>query len=98
MFLHLVRHVLTVLAKYNIITGQLPPVAINSTFQATFPITNGNPDNFTMLDLRTQLPPLSVAGNWATFTGFVDPDDTSSYSHIDFVFGGSNGGWYVLLI
>jgi endonuclease/exonuclease/phosphatase family metal-dependent hydrolase len=80
---------------YKIITGAFPPVAINATFQQAFPIPKNSP-NFTATDVRTVLPRVQVAGNWATFTGFVDPDDVSQYSHIDFVFGGSNGGWYVI--
>ncbi|KAI0032050.1 mannose-6-phosphatase [Vararia minispora EC-137] len=78
---------------YQIITGQLAPIAINQTFKEAFPIAKRSLPNFEMLDLRTQLPRISVAGNWATFTGFVDPADSSQYIHIDFIFGGNNGGW-----
>ncbi|KAA1471978.1 mannose-6-phosphatase [Dentipellis sp. KUC8613] len=87
---------------YQIITGELPPVAINSTFMERFPIPNGTLPGFKALDLRTQVPRFAVSGNFASFTGFNAPDDTSQYqaggftpSHhrIDFVFGGSNGGW-----
>jgi len=78
---------------YQIITGAITPVAINNTFKETFPIRNGSLPNFVEVDVRSDLHPISVGGNWATFTGFVLPEDTSQYTHIDFVFGGSNGGW-----
>ncbi|KAF8886178.1 DNase I-like protein [Infundibulicybe gibba] len=42
---------------------------------------------------RFPTPRRSVAGNFATFTGFALPNDTSSWTRIDFVFGGSNRGW-----
>ncbi|TRM60450.1 Endonuclease/exonuclease/phosphatase [Schizophyllum amplum] len=35
----------------------------------------------------------SVSSNFATFTGFTAPGNASSWGRIDFVFGGSNGGW-----
>lgn len=78
---------------YETITGAIPPVAINSTFMDRFPIDNSTLPDFKMLDLRTQVPRFNVSGNYATFTGFNAPDDASEYSHIDFIFGGSNGGW-----
>ncbi|TFY76737.1 hypothetical protein EWM64_g7274 [Hericium alpestre] len=78
---------------YQIITGAIPPVPINSTFQQRFPIPSGALANFTALDLRTQVPRFGVSGNFASFTGFNAPDDTSQYQRIDFIFGGSNGGW-----
>ncbi|KAI0049525.1 mannose-6-phosphatase [Auriscalpium vulgare] len=78
---------------YQIITGSIPPVAINATFKARFPVPSGVLPDFKALDLRTQVPRANVSGNWATFTGFAAPDDTSDFTRIDFVFGGSNGGW-----
>ncbi|KAI0059939.1 mannose-6-phosphatase [Artomyces pyxidatus] len=78
---------------YTIITGQIAPVAINATFEERFPVPDGALPGFKALDLREQVPRFNVSGNWATFTGFNDPDDTSDFQRIDFVFGGSNGGW-----
>ncbi|KAL0562677.1 hypothetical protein V5O48_019406, partial [Marasmius crinis-equi] len=74
---------------YNIITGAQPPVAINATFAAKFD-TGGEGANFTMLDLRGQAPRQAVSKNFATFTGFTNPNDTSSWTRIDFILGGSN--------
>jgi len=78
---------------YQIITGSMSPVSINNTFKERFPIPDGAPQ-FKALDLRTQVPRFRVSGNFATFTGFTELDDTSQYSHIDFIFGGSSGGWW----
>ncbi|ETW77398.1 hypothetical protein HETIRDRAFT_65490 [Heterobasidion irregulare TC 32-1] len=78
---------------YNIITGALPPVAINQTFVDRYPIPSNVLPNFTAIDLRTRVSRFAASGNFATYTGFVAPQDASQYTHIDFVFGGSNGGW-----
>ncbi|KAK0452086.1 Endonuclease/exonuclease/phosphatase [Desarmillaria tabescens] len=78
---------------YNIITGAIPPVAINATFAAKYNVGNQLPD-FKMLDLRGQAPRQSVSNNFATYTGFNGPADTSVWQRIDFIFGGSNLGWY----
>jgi hypothetical protein len=53
---------------------------------------------FTMLDLRGQTPRRNVTSNYATFTDFTVPNNTSSWTRIDFVFGGSNLGWWVFLM
>ncbi|KAJ7581202.1 Endonuclease/exonuclease/phosphatase [Mycena floridula] len=79
---------------YNIITGVQPPVAINATFAAKYSVGNQESD-FKMLDFRAEAPRRSVSNNFATFTGFTAPSVTSSWSRIDFLFGGSNGGWTV---
>ncbi|KAI0319359.1 mannose-6-phosphatase [Amylostereum chailletii] len=78
---------------YMVITGAIEPLSINSTFKAKYSIPNNALPGFKAIDLRTQIPRVSVGGNWATYTGFNAPNDTSAYTHIDFVFGGSNGGW-----
>ncbi|KZV87965.1 mannose-6-phosphatase [Exidia glandulosa HHB12029] len=77
---------------YQIVTGALAPVAVNATFAAKFAVPDDSPP-FTLLDLREQAPPLLVGRNFATFTGFTAPTDTSQWKRIDFAFGGSNGGW-----
>ncbi|KAJ8087591.1 hypothetical protein PM082_006424 [Marasmius tenuissimus] len=79
---------------YSIITGASPPVAINTTFAQKFSTGNEGGD-FKMLDLRGEAPRQAVSKNFATFTGFTEPADTSSWSRIDFVFGGSNKEWEV---
>ncbi|KAJ7836915.1 Endonuclease/exonuclease/phosphatase [Mycena olivaceomarginata] len=48
---------------------------------------------FSMLDLRAEAPRRVVRSTFATFTGFTAPSITSSWQRIDFVFGGTNGGW-----
>ncbi|RDB30235.1 hypothetical protein Hypma_007157 [Hypsizygus marmoreus] len=78
---------------YNIITGATPPVAINATFAAKFAVGANELPCFKMLDLRGQAPRRNVSANFATFTGFRVPNDTSQWTRIDFIFGGSNGGW-----
>ncbi|OJT03677.1 hypothetical protein TRAPUB_5705 [Trametes pubescens] len=78
---------------YQIITGELPPVAINQTFAAKYAVPPGALPNFTMVDLKGQAPRSAVSGNYATYTGFNAPGDASVYTRIDFVFGGSNGKW-----
>ncbi|KAG6877770.1 hypothetical protein C0993_004145 [Termitomyces sp. T159_Od127] len=80
---------------YNIITGVIPPVAINATFAAKYHVDDDQLPSFTMLDLRGQAPRRSVSTNFATFTGFTAPNDTTQWTRIDFIFGGSNGKWQV---
>jgi len=83
-------------SAYQIMVGLRAPEKINATFEQAFPAgkKKASEAEFKMIDVRTQLPPMRVAGCWATFTGF-DAKDTSEYSHIDFIFGGSNGGWNI---
>ncbi|THH12766.1 hypothetical protein EW146_g7386 [Bondarzewia mesenterica] len=81
---------------YRIITGALAPVPINQTFIDRFPIANHTLPDFTTLDVRTQAPShFAVSGNFGTYTGFTAPGDASQYTHIDFIFGGSNGRWSI---
>jgi endonuclease/exonuclease/phosphatase family metal-dependent hydrolase len=79
---------------YNIFTGVTPPVAINATFAAKYAVAPQSPA-FSMLDLRAEAPRRVVRSTFATFTGFTAPSITSSWQRIDFVFGGTNGGWCV---
>lgn len=78
---------------YNIITGAATPVAINIDFAAKYAVEDDQLPGFNMLDLRGEAPRRNVSANYATFTGFTKPHDTSSWSKIDFMFGGSNRGW-----
>lgn len=78
---------------YQIVTGVIPPVAINQTFAEKYAVPNGVLTNFTMKDLKAEAPREYVSGNYATYTGFNAPGDSSVYTRIDFVFGGSNGKW-----
>ncbi|KAJ7346392.1 hypothetical protein DFH08DRAFT_213898, partial [Mycena albidolilacea] len=78
---------------YNIFnTGVTPPVAINATFAAKYAVAPQSPA-FSMLDLRAEAPRRVVKSTFATFTGFTAPSLTSSWQRIDFLFGGTNGGW-----
>ena len=81
---------------YDIATGTLPPMTINETFAQKFAIPEGALPDFTLTDLRAATPPFRVSGDFATFTGFKEPGDTSMFARIDFIFGGSNGQWFVL--
>ncbi|KAL0946258.1 hypothetical protein HGRIS_012513 [Hohenbuehelia grisea] len=78
---------------YKIITGASPPVPVNATFAAKFAVADNELPDFKLLDLRAEAPRQNVSANFATFTGFTSPTDTSNWARIDFVFGGSNGGW-----
>ncbi|KAK7439789.1 hypothetical protein VKT23_017364 [Stygiomarasmius scandens] len=80
---------------YSIITGQTTPVAINQTFAQMFDVGDQAP-GFKMLDLRAQTSRRVVSNNFATFTGFTAPDDTSDWSRIDFAFADSiSNKWQV---
>ncbi|KAI0340288.1 hypothetical protein BDW22DRAFT_1334331 [Trametopsis cervina] len=78
---------------YQISVGQIPPVAINQTFAEKYAVPNGTLDGFVLTDLKGVTPRFSVSGDYATYTGFAGPGDTSSFTRIDFAFGGSNGKW-----
>ena len=82
---------------YQIITGQIPPVAINATFAERFAVPDGTLSDFKLLDLKAETPREFVSGEFATYTGWNAPGDASVYTRIDFVYGGSNGKWWVLL-
>lgn len=77
---------------YLIITGASPPLAINSTFLERFPVPD-NVANFSMVDFKTVTPGDEQFGHYATFTGFDPYGDTTDMKRIDFIMGGSNGGW-----
>ncbi|KIJ23936.1 hypothetical protein M422DRAFT_217367, partial [Sphaerobolus stellatus SS14] len=77
---------------YLIITGATPPLAINATFAAKYPVPANSP-SFNMVDMKTVAPARSISGNFATYTGFDSLGDTSDMKRIDFIMGGSNGGW-----
>ena len=78
-------------------TGQIPPVPVDATFAARFAVPDGfgGEQGFRMLDLRGQTPKEFVSGDYATYTGFRRPSDSSAFQRIDFVFAGSHGNWYV---
>ncbi|KAI0922720.1 hypothetical protein AcV5_009617 [Taiwanofungus camphoratus] len=78
---------------YQIITGALPPSAIDSTFAQKYAVPDHAFPGFVMRDLKGQTPRMRASGDFATFTGFNRPGDASVFTRIDFVFGGSNGGW-----
>lgn len=73
-------------------TGAAPPLEINSTFLEKFPVPD-NAGNFSMVDMRTTTPGDQIYGHTATFSGFDKYGDTQDMKPIDFIMGGSNGGW-----
>ncbi|KAF8698917.1 hypothetical protein AX14_001053 [Amanita brunnescens Koide BX004] len=79
---------------YKIATGSLPPVPINQAFANKYAVQDGQLPNFRMLDIQATTPRQNVSANYATFTGFTAPTDTSQWERIDFILGGSNMGWY----
>lgn len=78
---------------YQIITGNAPPVVVNSTFSEKYAVPDDFSPTFIMSDLKVDTPKMRVSGDFATFTGFNRPNDFRVFTRIDFVFGGSNGGW-----
>jgi len=78
---------------YQIITGNAPPVVVNSTFSEKYAVPDDFSPTFIMSDLKVETPKMRVSGDFATFTGFNRPNDFRVFTRIDFVFGGSNGGW-----
>jgi hypothetical protein len=82
---------------YNIITGTTPPVNVAPIFAEKYQVDAETLPDFKLLDLRAAVPRHAVGTNYATFTGFTEPNNASIWSRIDFVFGGNNGGWCVVL-
>ncbi|KAH8118710.1 mannose-6-phosphatase [Phellopilus nigrolimitatus] len=79
---------------YRIITGVKSPVPISPDFASRYAVPDGSEPDFHMVDIRGSTKALNVSGNFATFTDFIAPENSSSLTdRIDFVFGGSNGGW-----
>jgi hypothetical protein len=78
---------------YSIITGVTPPVPVPASFASKYAVSNTILPGFKLVDLRSATPRVRVGANFATFTGFNPPTDTSEWSRIDFIFGGSNRGW-----
>jgi hypothetical protein len=52
--------------------------------------------DFKFIDTRPEAPRFGVSANFATFTGW-SPVETKEWKMIDFVLGGSNQTWCVLL-
>lgn len=81
---------------YKIATGAQTPLPLNATFTEKYHWSTKDEEkigNFTLDDVLLATPPQRRSGNYATFTGFRPVSDTTAFSRIDFVFGGSNGGW-----
>ncbi|KIY63699.1 hypothetical protein CYLTODRAFT_359514 [Cylindrobasidium torrendii FP15055 ss-10] len=78
---------------YDITVGNADPVAVNATWAARYEVPAGKLDEFALLDLRAQAPRQSVSVNYATYTSWPQPGNSSEYRRIDFVFGGSVGDY-----
>lgn len=78
---------------YQIITGKQRPIPVDPAFAKKYAVPEDALPDFVMQDLKVETPKLRVSGDFATFTGFNRPNDHSVFTRIDFVFGGSNGGW-----
>jgi len=78
---------------YDITTGVSQPLPIDPTFADKYVVPSDKELSFHFQDLRAVTPRPFISGNYATFTGFVDPWNTSQYARIDFIFGGTNGYW-----
>ncbi|KAJ7908946.1 Endonuclease/exonuclease/phosphatase [Mycena leptocephala] len=77
---------------YEIVTRIRTPGALPEDFAAKYSVDSSS-SPFALHDLRAHTPRRAVSANHATFTGFTAPNDTRSWSRIDFLFGGANGGW-----
>ena len=78
---------------YKIMTGQLPPVALPSSFMDRFPV--GDEDaGFVFTDVAQATPPLGRSGHHATFTDFAVQEDMD-LKRIDFVMAAGNS-WKAL--
>ncbi|KAI7857232.1 Endonuclease/exonuclease/phosphatase [Circinella umbellata] len=78
---------------YKVITGQTQPLKLNSTFTEKYSWSKEEEKEFIFKDIIGETAPERRSGNYATFSGFAKPGGTKDYSRIDFVMGGSNGGW-----
>lgn len=78
---------------FQIITGQIDPVDIESGFKEKYKIESGINAGFVFQDVLGATPPERRSGHHATFTGFSPAGDLSKFQRIDFIMGGSNGGW-----
>lgn len=78
---------------FQIITGQIDPVEIETKFRETYKIENGTSAGFVFQDVIAATPPERRSGHHATFTGFRPPGNSCEFQRIDFIMGGSNGGW-----
>jgi endonuclease/exonuclease/phosphatase family metal-dependent hydrolase len=78
---------------YGIITGLISPIPISPSFSDKYPVLKDDSSSFVEKDLKAHVPRQYVSGDFATFTGFTRPNNTSTYTRIDFIFGSSWGGW-----
>lgn len=78
---------------FQIITGQIDPVEIEAGFKETYKIDSGKSTDFMFQDVVAATPPERRSGHHATFTGFYPAGNSSEFQRIDFIMGGSNGGW-----
>lgn len=78
---------------FQIVTGQIDPVEVEAGFKEKYSVGNDTNTMFLFLDVAAATPPERRSGHHATFTGFNPAGDSSAFSRIDFIMGGSNGGW-----
>jgi len=77
---------------YQIVTGLVNGPPLPADFLSAFPVS-GDAPAFKMVDVKAEVPRQFVSGHYATYTGFSSPRSSSTFARIDFIFGGSNGGW-----
>ena len=58
-----------------------------------YAVPDGSLPDFKAVDLKAVTPRSAVFGEFATYTGFTAPGESTFYTRIDFAFGGSNGKW-----
>jgi len=78
---------------YKISTGQEAALPVNAAFAEKYAVSEDQLPDFKFVDMRAVTPRFRVSTNYATYTDWNAPNNPGAWARIDFVFGGSNGGW-----
>jgi exonuclease III len=81
---------------YLIASGVQSPVALSPSFKEKYHWTENDGEkfkDFKLMDTLAETPPERRSGNFATFTAFRPVKNSNRFTRIDFIFGGSSGGW-----
>ncbi|KAJ7055524.1 Endonuclease/exonuclease/phosphatase [Mycena amicta] len=82
-------------SAYNIMTALAPPLpdsSLPSDFVQKYSVSAFKSKQFIMYDLMGAAPRRAARRNFATYTGFVQPGDTSQWMRIDYIFGSELDG------
>lgn len=82
---------------YQVLTGVKHPVQLNSTFLDRYSWSAKEEkgfEDFKMVDLLGKVEPWQrLSSNYATFTDFLAPGNTSEYSRLDYIMADSHSHW-----